>query len=116
MDYKKKFINYCKGKIKDLGAVEYDSPSFEDEVEVAKVLMTADWLRGVKNARILDPGEDECLKVLNKKGEIVYDTPMLSPVTYAARLEFNAIDPDFYADILDWWDDICMDELMEEEA
>ena len=114
MDYKKKFKDYCKGKIKELEVAPYIDPVWKEE-EMRQVLMTAEGIREFSNVRILDPNEDECLLVIDENDKVVINTPMINPIIYALRMEFNAIDTEFYNDILEYWDNINADEIIEDE-
>lgn len=111
MDYKKVFMDYCKGKIKTLGEATYID-TFGEEVTYP-IIMEAD-IREFSNLRVLLPGEeDDILLAIDENNQIKINSPMLNAIGYAGRMEFKTIDRDFYNDILEWWDDCYMDEIVE---
>ena len=105
------FIDYCKNKIEDLKKVTYSN--LDNETETKKVLMEAEGVRQFKNVKIVTD-EDGLFKVI-QNNKLVIDTLMIDPIIYAARMEFNKIDKDFYNELIELWNDYGMDELIEEE-
>lgn len=111
MKNKEKFITYCKGKIRNLGEVTYTNSL--DEKVTLPVIIKAD-IREFSNVKVLLPEEDEGLLVVNRNNRVVIDTPMISPIEYASRMQFTYIDEDFYSEILDLWDEYDMEEMMDD--
>lgn len=100
---KQKFIGYCKGKISNLGTMPHE---FYDESVESPILMIGD-VRDVVDGRIVEPAtsDEDTLTIVDKFGNMVYDTPMSNPVEYALRMEFTKIDREFYHSILQYWDE-----------
>lgn len=107
---KQKFIDYCKGKVKDLG----ETRAYEDGIEDAqmyRVVAVAEQLREFSNVRIV-ANEDtgDWLTAIDENNNIVICTPMLDELGYLSMLEFKYIDTEAYNDILEHWDDLQMDD------
>lgn len=110
---KQRFIDYCKDKIKDLGYTEVNE---DGEIINYPTLMTADEIREFKNVRIIqDDNYPDNLIAVDENGKVVINTPMITSDTFAARLEFTSIDTKFYNNLIEYWDELYMDEIMEEE-
>lgn len=111
---KNKFKDYCKGKVTDLGKVTILHPIWE-ETRSYDVLMTASSLREFNNVRIIAGDDtDDNLVAITEDNEIVIDTPMVDPVGYACRMEFDTIDSEFYDYILKYWEEQYLDTYMED--
>lgn len=111
---KQKFIDYCKGKVKDLGETRVYNNNIEED-QVYKVLMFSEGLREYENVRIVthdDAGEN--LIVIDENNNIVIDTPMIDQIGYASEMLFKYIDTEFYNGILKYWDDLQMDDYFED--
>lgn len=110
---KQMYMNYCKGKIKDLGEITLYNPHWE-EYETYRVIMTAEGLREHANVKIImNENTEDNLVVIDSDNRIVINTPMAGPTDYSAHLEFNSIDRQFYENVINYWDDENMDEFME---
>lgn len=107
---KQKFIDYCKDKIEDLGDIEIDDQQYHK-------LMHTEGIREFEDLYIiadLDDYESENLIAINNENKIVIDTPMIDQNGYAATMQFDKIDKRFYDILMDYWDDLYMDEMIEE--
>jgi hypothetical protein len=114
MTNKEKFIEYCKGRIVELGEVNTPDQIFEDEGITYRVIMTADSIQDFTDVKIVTKyGVDNFLVV--KDNKVVINTPMVDPIWYTSLLEFKEIDPSWYDAVLRCWDEIDMDEWMEKE-
>lgn len=111
MTLREKFVEYCKGKIKDdLGVVvlekEHDNDEEEEEERVYEVLMLSDGIREFENVKILNNEEIDGLLAVDENDNIVIDSPMLDVIHYALRMEFSFILKDIYNDILENVEDL----------
>jgi hypothetical protein len=104
------FVEYCKGKLADLGTVKVKN--FDDEEVDVKVAFEQP-IRDYGMCKVLD-GEDtmdkldsdgETLEFVDEKGEY-HNSPMISPITLVGRCEFDKIDNKFYKFIIQYWDEI----------
>lgn len=115
-DYKKIFQNYCKDRITNLGKVELPDAIWEDEMNTWDIVMTADTIREFSDLRIINNielNEEDNLIAIDKDNKIVFNTPMLTSIGYAARMEFDKIDEKYYDNLMKYWDDINFEEWME---
>ena len=117
IDYKKVFQDYCKDRITDLGKIELPDQIWgEEEMNTWDIVMTADAIREFSDLRIINNielNEEDNLIAIDKDNKIVFNTPMLTSIGYAARMEFDKIDKEYYDNIMKYWDDINMEETME---
>ena len=116
VDYKKIFQDYCKDRITDLGKIELPDAIWEDEMNTWDIVMTADAIREFSDLRIINNielNEEDNLVAIDKDNKIVFNTPMLTSIGYAARMEFDKIDEKYYDNLMKYWDDIDMEEIME---
>lgn len=114
---KQKFIDYCKDKIEDLGDVEIYDEDYEENIQYHK-LMHTEGIREFNDLYIIanfDDYENENLIAINNENKIVINTPMMDCNGYASTMQFDKIDKKFYDQLMDYWDDIYMDEMIEEE-
>lgn len=113
MDFKQKFIDYAKGKVKDLGNQSYIDPVWEEEIS-EKVLMISN-IRNYKDLKVVaDLQEyDEPLKALDENGKLVIKTQQYDAQMLAADLMFSAIDTEFYNNLVEYWNELPMDEYMQ---
>ena len=114
---KQKFIDYCKDKIEDLGDVEIYNEDYEENIQYHK-LMHTEGIREFEDLYIVadfDNYENENLIAINDENKIVINTPMIDCNGYAGTMQFDKIDKKFYDQLMDYWDDIYMDEMIEEE-
>lgn len=103
---KESFIAYAKPRIKELNTIEYDD-------EDCELLMQGD-IREFTDCNIIRLEDDpETFAWIDKNGEY-HSTPMYTPHQYAADMFFNFISQDYYNEILEYWDDLDMDEIMDE--
>lgn len=110
MTLREKFVEYCKGKVKDdLGVVvlkkEYGNEE-EEEERVCEVLMLSDGIREFENVKILNNDEIDGLLAVDENDNIVIDSPMLDVINYALRMEFSFILKDIYNDIIENVEDL----------
>lgn len=108
---KQKFIEFCKDKIEDLGDIEIDEQQYHK-------LMHTEGIREFEDLYIvadLDNYENENLIAINNENKIVINTPMIDCNGYAGTMQFDKIDKKFYDQLMDFWDDIYMDEMIEED-
>lgn len=113
---KKKFIEFCKDKIKDLGDVEIYDETLEENVQY-HIIMHTEGIREFNDLYIIanfDDYENENLIAINNENKIVINTPMMDCNGYASTMQFDKIDKKFYDQLMDYWDDIYMDEMIEE--
>lgn len=111
--YKQVFIDYCKDKIKDLGTVEVDK-WHDGDYEDFRVVMIGN-IRDKGECKVyVDDDEPEGLSFVGEDGT-AYSTPMIETPYYAARMEFTAISQEFYDEIMEYWDDLYMDEAIADE-
>lgn len=111
--YKRVFIKYCKDKIKDLGTVEVDK-WHDGDYEDFRVVMIGN-IRDKGECKVyVDDDEPEGFSFVGEDGT-PYWTPMIETPYYAGRMEFTAISRDFYNEILEYWDDLDMDEVIADE-
>lgn len=111
MDNKKQvFIDYCKNKIKNLGNIEIDEETYQ-------ILMHLPKLRQFEDVRVIGDldSDDGYLRVVDKDDNIVIETLMVSFIDIAASMQFDSIDSSLYDYIMNYWDDIMMDEYIEQE-
>lgn len=114
---KQKFIDYCKDKIEDLGDVEIYDEDYEENIQYHR-LMHTEGIREFNDLYIIanfDDYENENLIAINNENKIVINTPMMDCNGYASTMQFDKIDKKFYDQLMDYWDDIYMDEMIEEE-
>lgn len=114
---KQKFIDYCKDKIEDLGDVEIYDEDYEENIQYHK-LMHTEGIREFEDLYIIadfDNYENENLIAINNENKIVINTPMIDCNGYAGTMQFDKIDKKFYDQLMDYWDDLYMDEIIEEE-
>lgn len=113
---KQKFIDYCKDKIKDLGDIEIYDETAEENVQYHKIMHT-EGIREFNDLYIVANFEeyDENLKAINSENKMVIDTPMIDCNGYAATMQFDEIDQEYYHTLLEYWNDLYMDEMIEEE-
>lgn len=114
---RQKFIDYCKDKIEDLGDIEIYDEDYEENIQYHK-LMHTEGIREFNDLYIIanfDDYENENLIAINNENKIVIDTPMIDCNGYAATMQFDKIDKQFYDQLMDYWDDLYMDEMIEEE-
>lgn len=101
---KQQFIDYCKGKIADLGETTFIN--YYGEQQTTKVLAVGR-VRDFGLVKVIRTEIDsENFTCLNEQNEIVCDTPMLTYLSYIARLEFEKIDKAEYQTILMFWENI----------
>lgn len=111
IDNKKQiFIDYCKNKIKNLGNIEIEEETYQ-------VLMHLSELRQFKNVKVIGnlDSDDAYLRVADEDDNIVIETIMVSFLDIAASMQFDSIDSSLYDYIMNYWDDIMMDEYIEQE-
>lgn len=116
---KQQFIEYCKDKIKDLGQVPVEIDDFDsDEDGAKKVVKVRVAFIDAEGNNILDPEDcldkldsDEGLCWVNPHGEFD-SSPMSTPDIELGELTFTAINKDYYDNILEYWDDFSMDEVI----
>lgn len=114
---KQKFIDYCKDKIEDLGDIEIYDEDYEEDIPYHK-LMHTEGIREFDDLYIIanfDDYENENLIAINNENKIVINTPMIDCNGYAATMQFDKIDKQFYDQLMDYWDDIYMDEMIDNE-
>lgn len=113
---KQKFIDYCKDKIEDLGDIEIYDEDYEENVQYHKIMHT-EGIREFNDLYIVANFEeyDENLKAINSENKMVIDTPMIDCNGYAATMQFDKIDQEYYHTLLEYWNDLYMDEIIEEE-
>ena len=110
---KDRFIDYCKGKIKNLGKVkvevnDWDSEEY-DATKLANVnvsLITSDGLYMIDfddSSDIMD--SDEAVYYNPKNKELIYSGQMSSWEENIESLDFKAISKKLYNYILEFWDD-----------
>lgn len=122
--YKQKFIDYCKGKIKDLGSVDikgedvigYTFLDDEDEDKIFTIRIDCDF---GGNYKALD-GEDtfnafELENSYLSNGKFVDGGQMDAGLLWhLAEMNFKYIDTDFYKELLDNWENWEMSMRLEE--
>jgi len=113
---KKKFIEFCKDKIKDLGDIEIYDETWEENVQYHKIMHT-EGIREFNDLYIVANFEesDENLKAINSENKMVIDTPMIDCNGYAATMQFDEIDQEYYHTLLEYWNDLYMDEMIDDE-
>ena len=113
---KKKFIEFCKDKIKDLGDIEIYDETAEENVQYHKIMHT-EGIREFNDLYIVANFEeyDENLKAINSENKMVIDTPMIDCNGYAATMQFDEIDQEYYHTLLEYWNDLYMDEIIDDE-
>lgn len=113
---KKKFIEFCKDKIKDLGDVEIYDETWEENVQY-HIIMHTEGIREFNDLYIVANFEeyDENLKAINSENKMVIDTPMIDCNGYAATMQFDEIDQEYYHTLLEYWNDLYMDEMIDDE-
>lgn len=113
---KQKFIEFCKDKIKDLGDIEIYDETAEENVQYHKIMHT-EGIREFNDLYIVANFEeyDENLKAINNENKMVIDTPMIDCNGYAATMQFDEIDQEYYHTLLEYWNDLYMDEIIDDE-
>lgn len=113
--YKQQFIDYCKGRVKDLGemaiALDEDDPT---ELDSFEILYTSKMYKQSQPLAYILNNEDGYLMVANDEGEVFVNSPMSSPEVDIVELTFHEISTNFYEYILEYWDEQGMDDMMEE--
>ena len=114
--YKQRFIDYCKDKVKDLGQVtnmseeDIESNSLADNLNICLIEPE---FRGDKDVRVLSDDDGGCICV-NQSGEIIFNGgAMWSIDAQAMDYTFTAIDTEFYNNLLEYWDELYLDDVME---
>ena len=107
--YKQRFIDYCKGKVEDLGTLILSGEDDEDELPIALI---SNQYSQAKPAYILLP-EDDVLMVSDKNGKVFIDSPMSNVIGEVQEMKFDKIDTEFYNQVLEDWDDFYMDDAFE---
>ena len=114
--YKQRFIDYCKDKVKDLGQVTNMS---EEDIESnfladnLNICLIEPEFRGDKDVRVLSGDDGQCICV-NQSGEVIFDGgAMWSVDAQAMDYTFTAIDTEFYNNLLEYWDELYLDDVME---
>ena len=95
---KQKFIDFCKGKVKDLGTID------AKDGNTYKILLTSDSYKQAQPEAYLTQ-DDDYLIVIDKSGEVVIKSVMDTIMTDVGELDFTAIDTELYNEILDNWED-----------
>ena len=95
---KQKFIDFCKGKVKDLGTID------AKDGNTYKILLTSDSYKQAQPEAYLTQ-DDDYLIVIDKLGEVVINSDMDTIMTDVGELDFTAIDTELYNEILDNWED-----------
>lgn len=113
MNYKENFMNYCKDKIKNLGKAKIVDES--GNKRTLSIIMLSDGIREFKDLKILNDEEDGNLLAIDKENKVVINSCMIDVLGYALRLEFSAIDENFYNEIIENWEENNLDEYMELE-
>lgn len=113
--YKQRFIDYCKGKVEDLGTIVAKDKDDEDFNEELPVAMIDNHYEQAKPAYILipDPDYDDRLVISDKDGNVFIDSPMSNVVGEAQEMTFDKIDTEFYNNVLEYWDELYMDDALE---
>lgn len=114
---KQKFIDFCADKITDLGDVMIEDSRQKEDIP-HHVIMHSDGVRQFENVRIIADLENpnfENLMCIDENNNIVINTPMIDYNEYAASLQFDLIDEKFYDYLMNYWDDLYMDERMNDE-
>ena len=121
-EYREQFEDYCKDKVRKLGSMkchfsyDKDIEIDEDDFDNYQIIMQGD-IRDCGKVNVVmlkEDADDSFICADIESGEIVIETSMITPVEYAARMEFSAIDEGFYNDILKYWEDMDMDLLIED--
>jgi hypothetical protein len=113
-DYKQKFIDFCKDKVKDLGKLTTVSEDDPTEQETYEILYTSKSYKQAQPLAYILNNEDEYLMVANEEGEVFINSPMCSPEEDILELDFDEISTNYYEYILDYWDDLDMDARIED--
>lgn len=95
---KQKFIDFCEGKVKDLGTID------AKDGNTYKILLTSDSYKQAQPEAYLTQ-DDDYLIVIDKSGEVVINSDMDTIMTDVGELDFTAIDTELYNEILDNWED-----------
>lgn len=95
---KQKFIDFCEGKVKDLGTID------AKDGNTYKILLTSDSYKQAQPVAYLTQ-DDDYLIVIDKSGEVVINSNMDTIMTDIGELDFTAIDTELYNEILDNWED-----------
>ncbi len=123
---KEAFIAYCKDKIKDLGTVEVETEDWDSDEEDAKkkVNIRVDLINAEGNYVL---NNEDCMNELDTDGEggvyyfpkteeILFTGPMDNWNDNINKLDFQAISKTCYDNVLEYWDDLNMDEEMDLEG
>ena len=111
---KQKFIDYCKDKLEVMDKVAiFDM--YRDKTVYNKIMHTPH-LREFDDLTIIADFDTDLdnLIAIDNTNTIVIDTPMINPNIYAGRMEFDKIDKEYYNMLLKYWDDLYMDENIED--
>lgn len=113
IENKYKFTEFCKDKLSNLGTIKVQGKDI-------KIAFIQD-IRDFGKCYVLDP--DDTINKLDSDGdslEFVVDkdksyvnTPMITTDILVSSLEFDKIDENFYNNIINYWEDLNMDENME---
>ena len=104
------FSSYCSDKLENMDSIEID------DIEYKKI-MHIDNIRGFKDLYIIADLEDyefENLIAINSDNEIVINTPMMDFNQFAAEMSFDKIDKEYYNNLMEYWNDLNMDEYFDQ--
>lgn len=112
VNLKQKFIDYCSDKLEEMGNIEIDEMIY-------KKIMHSEGIRQFNDVYVIANFEDESeradyFKVIDNTNTLVINTPMIDHNYYASTLQFDKIDKEFYNNILKYWDDYNMEEMMQD--
>lgn len=118
--YKQRFIDYCKGKVEDLGTLQVINDDYDEEyddeedkyTEYQIGLISSDYDQA-NPAYVLFPEDDDVLKVADKDGNLIVDNAMSDIIEEAKEMSFDKIDTSLYDEIIEYWDEHYMDDAME---
>lgn len=107
---KEAFSSYCSDKLEDLDNIEIDGTIY-------KKIMYTEGIRNYHNLYIIadfDDPEFENLMAINSDNEIVINTNMIDYNAYAASMQFDKIDKEYFEMLMKNWNLLNMDEYFEE--
>lgn len=103
------FSSYCSNKLEDLDNIEIDGTIY-------KKIMYTEGIRDYHNLYIIadfDDPEFENLMAINSDNEIVINTNMIDYNAYAASMQFDKIDKEYFEMLMKNWNLLNMDEYFD---
>lgn len=111
--YKQVFIDYCKGKVEDLGEMKLADTEDGFYEESYPIIFIEPKFRDAQPAYALQLPEGN-LFITDKDGNVIFNgNAMASAEEEVIEMQFTKISTDYYNELLQYWDEIGFDEALE---